>query len=121
MNVSATADALQHWLLTTGSNFGDEHLFVDAYSHELRSQGIPVDRVWLSANVLHPLVAARAWKWEYPGKITDSSWSKKEYRQFQEDMVDLGASRSQYLQYIIFLDTLLPSIIPFASQLSFNF
>lgn len=95
MNVLETCDALQKWLLTTGCDFEDQHSFVDAYCRQIRRLGLPVDRHWMSAVVLHPLVAARAWKWESPGKITDFQWSREEYLQFERDLATLAWVRDE--------------------------
>lgn len=85
----ATIQALQQWLLTTGTYLKDAPSFIDAYCHELRHMGIPVERVWFSAVVLHSLVAARAWKWEAPDKITDFSWGRDDYIKFRENIMEV--------------------------------
>ena len=90
MNVSETVAALNKWLHTVGVNFKEHHSFAEAYARELQDLGVPVDRVWFSALVLHPLVAAAAMKWESSGNFTEQSWSRKEYREFREN---LGSSR----------------------------
>jgi hypothetical protein len=83
--------ALTTWLLTKGCDTPSMHRFIRGYTQEMRSLAIPVDRVFLAAVVLHSLVATRAWKWTADGdEIVDLSWSRNEYREFQEALKTKG-------------------------------
>jgi len=64
------------WLHTIGVDI-QGHEFIDAYCNKLIEVGIPLNRLFCGASVMHPLVAARAWKW-LEGTITDFSWSRME-------------------------------------------
>jgi len=71
------------WLHTVGVDLKDQHTFVDAYCVEIRKLGLPVDRFFCSAAVLHPLVHSRSWKW-IDGYITESNFTREEVKMFTE-------------------------------------
>ena len=76
-SVAEMVNEIHTWLHTTGADLKDQHSFVDAYCLMLREVGLPVDRFFCGAAVLHPLVAAKAWKW-IDGKITDYNFTRAE-------------------------------------------
>lgn len=91
VNPATATPALVSWLLTKGCDAPSMHRFVRGYAQELRSLGMPVDRMFLAAVVLHSLVSSRAWKWMVDGDdITDLSWSRSEHREFQEEQKRVG-------------------------------
>ena len=59
-------------------NCTDQHSFIDAYCSKLHDEiGLPVDRFFCGAVVLHPLIGARAWKWMADGAtITDFEFAR---------------------------------------------
>ena len=74
INVAEAILELHKWLHMTGIDHNDEHTFIAAYCTKLQEIGLPVDRFFCGASVLHPLVLARAWKWVDDGSpITDIS------------------------------------------------
>jgi len=77
LTVAETIQELHVWLHNKGIDLKDQHTFVDAFCCKLREVGLPVDRFFCGAQVLHPLVAARGWKW-IDGHITDFGWSQED-------------------------------------------
>ena len=74
--VAETILVLHRWLHITGIDLKDQHTFIEAYCSQLRKVGLPVDRFFCGAAVLHPLVHARAWKWIHHGEpITDFTFT----------------------------------------------
>lgn len=71
------------WLHTVGADLKDQRTFVDAYCAMIRRVGLPVDRFFCSAAVLHPLVHSRAWKW-IGGQITDFEFPRLQVREHSD-------------------------------------
>lgn len=75
IHVAEAILALHRWLHITGTDLKDQHTFIDAYCHQLQELGLPVDRFYCGAGILHPLVHARGWKWIQGEPITDFSFT----------------------------------------------
>jgi len=90
MDVTATSDALIAWCLTTGCDAPTVQHFVRGYASQLRIIGLPVDRIFFAAVVLHSLTATRVWK-IMDGTLTETAWSRTEWRDFQQKLATLGA------------------------------
>lgn len=84
MNVSNAARDIHTWLHRSGMDCPDQHSFIDAYCSKLREAGLPVDRFFCGAVVLHPLIGARAWKW-IDGIITDFEWARADMHRTPEE------------------------------------
>jgi adenylate cyclase len=82
-SITETVNDIHTWLLTTGLDHTTQHNFVEGYCSKLRELGLPVDRFLCGATVLHPLVAAKSWKW-IDGIVTEFSWSRLQMKKQQE-------------------------------------
>jgi len=93
--------AVHTWLHTVGVDLKDQHTFVDAYCNMIRTAGLPVDRFFCSAAVLHPLVHSKAWKW-IDGHITDLDFTRADVRNnsfhFEEEISDKDAPMLQLIK-----------------------
>lgn len=73
--------ALAHWLANSGlRNLPFEEL-IDGFSRQLNDMGVPVARVFVGMNTLHPLVRARSLVWD---RITGPS----AHFEFQHNEID---------------------------------
>ena len=77
------AKQVHTWLHTVGIDCPDQHRFIEGYVGAIQDAGIPVERFFSAATVLHPLIAGRAWKW-MDGIITDFQWSRIEMKEYEE-------------------------------------
>ena len=69
------------WLHTVGIGCPDQYDFTQKYVNKLRGEGLPIDRFYCGETVLHPLLAAKSWKW-MDGTVTDMCWTKVEEEEF---------------------------------------
>jgi len=81
------------WLHTVGTDLKDQHTFVDAYCVKVRQAGLPVDRFFCSAAVLHPLVQHKAWKW-IDGHITDFNFTRAAAKEFSVQLGDVISGKN---------------------------
>ena len=76
-----TSREIQAWLNTGGLECPDEIAFFEGYVDTLRKNGVPVDRFFCGAMILHPLLNGRSWKW-LDGIVTVNQWTNKQFEEF---------------------------------------
>ena len=83
-----TVQKVHTWLHTVGIECDDQHTFFEGYVGALRDAGLPVDRFFCAANVVHPLIKTLAWKW-LDGNMTDIEWTKIDAAAYEESQREL--------------------------------
>lgn len=64
---------LQKWIHTEGRSFKSMRSMLPAFAAQLRhNHAVPVDRIFVGAPVVNPLVAAWVWIWEYPNLLIET-------------------------------------------------
>uniref|UniRef100_A0A7S3LJJ9 Guanylate cyclase domain-containing protein n=1 Tax=Amphora coffeiformis TaxID=265554 RepID=A0A7S3LJJ9_9STRA len=91
VDATVASDTLVAWCLTTGCDAPTMQHFIRGYASQLQAVGLPVDRIFFAAVVLHSLTATRVWKL-MDGTLTETAWSRTEWRDFQQNLATLAES-----------------------------
>eukprot|EP00977_Amphora_coffeiformis_P014539 scaffold4093_cov166-Amphora_coffeaeformis.AAC.8 len=97
VDATVASDTLVAWCLTTGCDAPTMQHFIRGYASQLQAVGLPVDRIFFAAVVLHSLTATRVWKL-MDGTLTETAWSRTEWRDFQQNLATLG--KRVYDEYV---------------------
>ena len=83
----ATLD-LEKWIHTQGRSFESMRCMLPALAAQLgRNHDVPVDRIFVGAPVVNPLVAAWVWIWEYPNDVAIEMERDPEYMALRQNIV----------------------------------